>query len=392
MTEEISEKMTKLGYKNPASILSQSNILSGMEAAGGMIFDSIGVISLSGYPTQKGICVKRYSFSHKSSGKDVLAGFINIKYINHLIGKLNLIRLAKAWAKKKCDDEVEIVVYEMRSSCLAAAQMVKKFIRNSHITLIIPDLPMFMDLSMGGLKRFLKSVDQKQMLKMFSCVDHFIVYTQNMVDYLGIQSKHWMVMEGSINVNEIDTPLENVYNSEKFIVMYSGAVQLGFQIQNLLDAFRYLDDSYELWITGGGSASDLVKEYAVQNDNIRYYGYLPTRQKLRDLQAKATIMINMRNPSEKASMYCFPSKLFDYMLLGKPVLSCRLKGIPDEYFKYLIPLESTQPEKIADSIRAIASMSREELDDIGKKSRKFVIEEKNNTIQGRKIFDFIESN
>ena len=32
----------------------------------------------------------------------------------------------------------------------------------------------------------------------------------------------------------------------------------------------------------------------------------------------ATMIINMRDPKEEASKFCFPSKLFEYMLTGKP--------------------------------------------------------------------------
>ena len=34
------------------------------------------------------------------------------------------------------------------------------------------------------------------------------------------------------------------------------------------------------------------------------------------------------------------SKIFEYMVSGNPVLSTRIKGIPDEYFDYIIPLDS----------------------------------------------------
>ena len=59
----------------------------------------------------------------------------------------------------------------------------------------------------------------------------------------------------------------------------------------------YLDESFELWLTGDGSAVDMVKEYEKKDKRIIYYGFLPTYDELRKIQSKATMMINMRDPN-----------------------------------------------------------------------------------------------
>ena len=101
------------------------------------------------------------------------------------------------------------------------------------------------------------------------------------------------------------------------------------------------------------------------------------------------MLISTRNPSEEASAYCFPSKIFEYMVSGNPVISTKIKGIPDEYFDYLTPINSVNNKEIAKAILTISNMSFDEIRTLGLKGKKFVISEKNNVVQSKKIIDFI---
>lgn len=392
MTNDIATKLKKIGYRNPASVLSQRNILEGIEVVTGQVFDSIGVISTLGFPKQKVLYVHKEQFIHEEGAFDTLAGFINIQYVNKIASRFSLTRVAKRWAKQNMNSEVHIFVYEMRSACLAAAVEIKRIIPNSKIHLIVPDLPQFMDLQMNRLKRILKNIDWYSIQKQMCFVDDYVLYSSKMAEFLHLHGKRWMVMEGSINQNEIEEYGLNKKednDEKKHIIMYSGAVQSGFLIENLLKAFEYLDEGFELWITGRGTAVGTVQKYAEKDNRIKYYGFLPTREELKILQSKATMLINMRNPNEEASSYCFPSKLFEYMLTGKPVLSCRLKGIPEEYFEYLIEMKSMDSYEIARTIINTSQIT--DLSERGKRGREFIINEKNNIIQARKIMKFVEN-
>ena len=100
------------------------------------------------------------------------------------------------------------------------------------------------------------------------------------------------------------------------------------------------------------------------------------------------MLFRSRRPDEAASDYCFPSKLFEYMISENPVLSCRIGGIPDEYFDYLVEMKSTSPADIKEAILSVAGMSEEERVARGEKSKDFVLEEKSNISQARKMIEF----
>ena len=101
------------------------------------------------------------------------------------------------------------------------------------------------------------------------------------------------------------------------------------------------------------------------------------------------MLINTRKPNEEASAYCFPSKLFEYMISGSPVLSFDIKGIPEEYFNYLVKMEEVSPKCIAESIKKVAKLPSDERNTLGENSKKFVIKNKNKNAQAKKILEFV---
>ena len=101
------------------------------------------------------------------------------------------------------------------------------------------------------------------------------------------------------------------------------------------------------------------------------------------------MLISTRDPSEPASKYCFPSKLFEYMVSGNPVLSTRIGGIPEEYEPYLIYMEDISVDGIRDAILKVAQMPFEERITFGDAAREFVLQKKNATKQAQKIQAFL---
>ena len=77
------------------------------------------------------------------------------------------------------------------------------------------------------------------------------------------------------------------------------------------------------------------------------------------------------------------------MVSGNPVLSTVIDGIPEEYFDYLIPLPDISPETLKEKITSIADMDKANREDLGARSRKFVLENKNNVAQMKKVLEFI---
>ena len=375
------------GGKILSANVSQNNLVDGL-FNNGIVLDSINAYRLPYYPKYKEKFVKGDVWS-RNGGRDISASYLNLPYICHYFKTRDLCAKSKKWAKAHKGDDVTVFVYSMHSPFMNAAKAVKKVIPTAKIVLIVPDLPQYMDLGMNKVKTFLKKIDWIKIKGLMKSVDKYVLYSKHMATFLKLPKDCWMVMEGSINENDV-VEVETEKNDGVVSIMYSGVCDLRYGIPELLDAFDLIEDkNFELWITGSGNAVPLIEERAKKDSRIKYYGFLPTRTDLLKKQKQATMMINTRKPDEKASAYCFPSKLFEYMLSGNPVLSFNIPGIPEEYFDYLIEMKDATPSSIAEAIKSVAAMPLNEIKERGEKSRTFVLEQKNKNAQSKKILDFL---
>lgn len=381
---ETREKMLSAGGQIRSAQVSEHNLLSGMKAAVDDI-DTINgpLLSNSIFPV-----VPEEKWADEISKSHIQVGYKNAEYVNRLNKEKALCGQAVRWAEEnKNASDVKVIVYSMHAPFLAAAKTVKKNIPGAQIVLIVPDLPQYMDLKKNALKKILKSTDWLRIKALLKYVDQYVLYTEHMASFLKLDREKWLLMEGSY-----DTELSGERTEEpdgKHSVMYSGVLDLRYGIPELLDAMKYLDDSFELWLTGNGNARELIEKTAEKDGRIKYLGFLPTRKDLLDKQASATMLVNPRKDTEEASKYCFPSKILEYMASGRPVLSCYLPGIPEEYRPYLVEIKSITAENIADSILKASKLTDEQLREMGEAAKQFVAQNKNKYAQAARIISFM---
>ena len=75
----------------------------------------------------------------------------------------------------------------------------------------------------------------------------------------------------------------------------------------------------------------------------------------------------------------------EYMVSGTPVLTTKLPGMPKEYYKYIFLIEDESEDGMRNSMLKVLSLSKEELIEVGKMARQFVLNNKNNNMQAEKI-------
>ena len=77
------------------------------------------------------------------------------------------------------------------------------------------------------------------------------------------------------------------------------------------------------------------------------------------------------------------------MLSGRPVIAYKLDGTPDEYDNYLIYPENDTPLSLASLIDKLLSMDKSVLDEKGKNNREFILREKSEEMQVKKMMKLI---
>lgn len=377
----------KKGYNLASAQVSQKNLLYGIEEVSGIVCDYINGSVLPPYPVYQDRIIAPVIWEHKSGAMDISVGYKNDKYVNRVNCKKSMLSVADEWCKTRYKgSDVIVFVYSMRSAPMATACRIKERIPQAKIYLIITDLPQFMDLGQSRVKAVLKKFDWQSIKKMQKKFDGFILYAEKMAEYLEIPSNKWILMEGSYDTAEQIATVKK----KKKAIMYSGKLDEQYGIKMLVDAFVSIPNSdIELWITGGGNTEGYIKECAKRDNRIKFYGFLPSRQDVLKKQAEASLLVNMRLPSEVASGYCFPSKLFEYMVTGTPVLSFDIAGIPREYLQHLYVVKKETVDTLAKTIEEILSLDEISLMKQGNGAREFVIKEKNTKIQCSKMWKFV---
>lgn len=220
--------------------------------------------------------------------------------------------------------------------------------------------------------------------------DGYILLSEFMNEHINPKGHPYIVVEGL--VGETEPPkmllLENKRIDNELTLMYSGGLYEKYGVKMLIDAIAGLNDiCVKLWLFGKGELVDYITE--LNNPNIIYCGYKPHSEIIAK-QHQADFLINPRFTNEEYTKYSFPSKTMEYLASGTPVISTRIKGIPDEYFKYIIPIKEESIKGIQCVLKEVFSMSKESLIKLGKSSQEFVYKEKNNVVQTARVIDWMK--
>lgn len=388
--EEEYKRICSLGYRNQqASRIAQLNIIRGLEKWYEDHFDFVSGPALPGYPRFRELWVRPCKWKAENGVKGQSASYLNIEYVNRLL-KARAMKIAAQNVTKEysAEDEVLIFVNSPHTPFMQTGIRVKKKYPKAKLILVIPDLPQFMESRASRLKKFLKEIDIQVIRSLLSQFDYYVLYSSHMREHLGLRKERCVTMEGCATVEDEQLGKER---NDKFTFMYSGKTDIKFGLDLLVDAFQKLDTpDCSLIITGDGDASTHIKETAAKDTRIQYYGFIDDYSKVKEMQRNADVLMNMRLPEEQASKYCFPSKLFEYMKSGNPVISFRLGGIGEEYYEHLLVAEENSAEGLAAVMRRAMTMSGAERDALGMKARNFIKERKNYSVQTKLIYDLIE--
>lgn len=259
--------------------------------------------------------------------------------------------------------------------------------------LIVPDLPEMMNTMFTdrvSLKQRIVGVLNRYGRWLADKYDCYVFLTEEMSIYFRTSGRY-IVMEGLADSAWFEDP-ENIQQSAVPSILYTGSLARVFGIRNLVDAFLQMNnDDAELWICGAGDMSDCLAELASRNPRVRFFGMI-SADKARMMQRKATVLVNPRTSEGEYTKYSFPSKTMEYMAAGRPVVMNRLPGVPQEYLKYLIIPEDESVSALADTLDSVLARTSEELDSLGSEGRRFIKDNKNATMQVRRILDLLELN
>lgn len=390
--KEVQALLLKFGYSPQSSSIAQAHFLTGLRSF--IKIDTLSSTRLPGFKKNKRLFFPSFKWQDSDKSTHVFVKLSTIRYFELFYKTIKLKKEARLWAKENKKYKCNIIIYSLHSPYLSLIPIFKKIIPNVQFTCIAPDLPEYFDFDMSFIKKTLKKVESYFFPKLIKRVDKFVLFNKKMATKLKIEKGKYLIINGLVDKNESADNDKGLFRSDdkKVQILYTGAVSSGYGIELLINAFNLIDKpNIFLAIAGAGNLSDYVKNASLVNKRINYLGYLD-RKIIREKQFSSSILVNMIPPTNLATQYAFPSKIFEYMTTGNPVLSFKLDCFEENYNDYLVFFEDQKIESIAKSIVTVSDDLERYRTQVGLKAKRFVEETKDRNKQAARLINYIKNN
>lgn len=256
---------------------------------------------------------------------------------------------------------------------------------------IVTDIPGYMDFS-GNKVSWLNRIGQRHAVRNIRRMTHLIPLTEAMCDIINPERKRpYVVIEGLVDSQMKDVEPIPCQDGKRHIT-YTGTLNAAFGVRNLVEGFMKLkNEDIVLDIYGSGSMKSEIEAYMERDTRLCYHGVVPIEEAVK-AQRSSYLLVNPRPTSEEFTKFSFPSKNMEYMVSGVPLMTAVLPGMPKEYHPYVFLFKDETAEGICCCLNEILSMPEEAVRTRGRQGKAFVLENKNNIRQAKRVIELIESN
>ena len=314
---------------------------------------------------------------------------INLPFLKQISVFLSTFFRLFFWALSHRKNKRYIMTYaDFSEYCLPALWVGKLF--RIPVCLLLTELPGYDHYTTGkrSLKDRLIIRSENFKKKLYSKYDGFVFVSACSAQVILKKDVPWTVVEGF--ADDTLTHAEDVAKEPVPTAMYAGSLGEAYNIPMLCDAFQAVKGDFRLWICGDGKYREYVQQAAQKDSRITYFGRLP-RQTVIDYENRCQLLIHAKSAADEHSRYAFSSKIMEYMISGTPVLTTRVDGVPDEYYSHAFVVEGEGMQALAEALRNTLSLPEEALSKMGKDAQKFLLSQKNRTVQGEKILRMMRS-
>ena len=216
----------------------------------------------------------------------------------------------------------------------------------------------------------------------------YVVLTEQMKEQLNPR-KPAIVLEGHVdsNLGGVENCLDRKH--PKKVCLYAGALHRKYGIEKLVKAFLMADIAdAELHLYGDGDYVEELKK--LRDDRVHFFGTAPNCVIVEE-ELKSRLLVNPRPTDGAFTRYSFPSKNLEYMASGTPLLTTKLPGMPAEHAAFVYFFKDESVEGMSATLKELLSKPVEELHQKGMAAKKYILENKTETKQARRILEFIQA-
>lgn len=327
--------------------------------------------------------------------KDVL--FKNKKYnvlfrsrfpiISDLVRSINLLYEITYWYTSNIKYKKSVVLLNSPFGVSFILVIFKLFLRLKIFSLTI-DNPFISDNNFQGVLGKYAKIKFKLGHRLLHFFTGIAVLNKNVVDVLNLKIPY-LISKIGYDSKEIIHFTHYHKKLDKFTIVFVGTLMKFKGTDKLITAVSKMDaEAFELILCGNGPLKEEVEKYSKAFKSINYRGRVSDALK-KNIFSKADLLINITQVEKVNEDFGFPSKLIDYVLTGKPVLTNRFPALPLEFYNFVHVIENTDADGIRAAIENVSKKSEEELQLGCKTGYRFITENYSYTKIADELLAFI---
>lgn len=344
------------------------------------------------FPSYKKIFYRRENILYAKQSKLILVPFINLLFLKTITAAFYEFFALINWALKNIGKNRVILVYNTYTPPLPIVFLVGK-ITNSKVVAILYDLGMPpKQLNLNKTKTFIyRNVEFFAKLIIPKIAGRIVINENIAKDYA--PNKHYLLVDGGIS-DEIQNRLFELKTKPKRVItqfLLAGSISPINGTRLIGDALSLnTNPNIRIIFAGNGRDEEYVKQLALKDKRVEYRGML-TLDELFELYKDVDVLLNLR-VTDEADQYLFPSKILEYLTIGKNVVTTNVGHLKNEYGDFCSIIDKPNSQTLSNVFNDIHNKTNEVLIENGNKSRKFMIETHTWDIQTKKIIDYIIQN
>jgi glycosyltransferase involved in cell wall biosynthesis len=232
------------------------------------------------------------------------------------------------------------------------------------------------------------TLDEGKVILWFDACISFSYSTRRYFEPRGVP---WMWMPSAFNFR-YDPPPAGPVQTGPIRFGYFGQLAERTTVLPMVQGFLDAGIPGTLHVCGYGSLANQLKELAGRHPNFHFDGTFAKQSDTLVWAQKVDVLINPRLPIQGLEN-TFPSKIFDFCMTGRAILSTRTGGVDKVLGDEGLYLETHDFDgSLRQKLREVAAIDRAELQRRGTVLRERVLRDFNWDAQARRMVEFLASN
>lgn len=220
-----------------------------------------------------------------------------------------------------------------------------------------------------NVPNFLKKIIRKIDLILINFADAVVIADESRKKQIEGSSPRELVVIYNSPSNEFFTFRRPVKNVDSLVVAYIGLLQKERGLIEMINVVRK-HPSWRFILGGFGGDEDFIKEYIKDISNVEFVGRVPYEKTL-ELYNTSDVLFATYDPKIPNHRFSSANKLFEAMMLGKPIIVARSTGMDLLVEKYNLGfvINYGNEDEIEETLKIIESWDKDKKTEFAKHSQ-----------------------